>query len=154
MPYFAVVLWSLSAVLSSGMAWAQDTPLAHRSMHCAVLMDALSAALPEGDAQASHLQRASAVFLEVHTQALRPAKAEAAPMASRQQAIKDQWRGADAAGKDRLREEAIVCGAWAEGFLIQGEAYRYVPVYPKIVAPTVRAQYGALADQLLHTLQP
>ena len=136
------------------MAWAQDTPLAHRSVHCAVLMDALSAALPEGDAQAPRLRRASAIFLEVHIQALRPAKADDAPLASRQQAFKDQWRVADAAGKERLREEAIVCGAWAEGFLAQGEAYRYVPVYPKIVAPAIRAQYGALTDQLLHTLQP
>ena len=90
MPYFAVVLWSLSAVLPWGMAWAQDTPLAHRSVHCAVLMDALSAALPEGDAQAPRLRRASAIFLEVHIQALRPAKADDAPLASRQQAFKDQ----------------------------------------------------------------
>ena len=117
-------------------------------------MDALSAALPEGDTRAPRLRRASAVFLEVHTQALHPAKVDDAPMTSRQQAFKDQWRDADAAGKERLREEAIVCGAWAESFLTQGEAYRYVPVYPKIVAPAARAQYGTLTDQLLNPLKP
>jgi hypothetical protein len=50
---------------------------------------------------------------------------------------------------DYFREDAVVCGAWAEGFLAQGERYQFLVVYPKVIAPHIRSQYQALADQTL-----
>lgn len=46
-----------------------------------------------------------------------------------------------------LREDSVMCGAWAEGLLSQGEHYQYVPVYPKVVAPSIRAKYQIFFDR-------
>ena len=47
-----------------------------------------------------------------------------------------------------LREDAVMCGAWAEGFLAQGGFYQYVPVYPKVVPPSIRDKYQVFFDEV------
>ena len=48
-----------------------------------------------------------------------------------------------------LREDAVMCGAWAEGFLSQGERYQYIPVYPKVVPFLIRNNYQKYFDEAL-----
>lgn len=135
----------------SGVVSAQDARLADQTLHCAVWMVALHAVWADSDAQAARLERAARIFLDAHAKASGD-RLDGSRVETLKQALQVQWRSADALRAGRLREDAIVCGAWAEGFLAQGETYRYVPVYPKIVAPSVRAQYGALADRALHAV--
>lgn len=45
-----------------------------------------------------------------------------------------------------LKEEVVLCGAWAEGYRVQGEHYTYVPIIPKLIPLPVRADYEAFAD--------
>ena len=47
--------------------------------------------------------------------------------------------------QDALQEEAVLCGAWFEGFRVQGENYAYIPIIPKIIPNKVREEYAALA---------
>ncbi len=50
--------------------------------------------------------------------------------------------------KDRepyLREDGVVCGAWAEGFFAQGNDYSFVPVYPKVIGMSARQKYTKIA---------
>ena len=151
---FGLAVWALASWSACTVALAQDTRLANQALRCAVLMDALASSLGSQDDQAVRLQRATGIFVQTHAHAsANPAHAVSALTGPMNPALHEQWlalsKEADAPRRDRLREEAIVCGAWAEGFLAQGEAQRYVPVYPKIVAPAVRARYGALAARLV-----
>lgn len=45
-----------------------------------------------------------------------------------------------------LMEEAILCGAWAEGYRLQGDSPTYTPIIPKIIPQQVRENYAALAS--------
>lgn len=45
-----------------------------------------------------------------------------------------------------LMEEAILCGAWAEGYRLQGDNPTYTPIIPKIIPQQVRENYAALAS--------
>ena len=47
--------------------------------------------------------------------------------------------------QDALQDEAVLCGAWFEGFRVQGENYAYIPIIPKIIPTKVREEYAALA---------
>lgn len=42
-------------------------------------------------------------------------------------------------------EEAVLCGAWAEGFRLQGDSPMFTPLIPKIIPQKVRDDYAALA---------
>ena len=46
-----------------------------------------------------------------------------------------------------LKEEVVLCGAWAEGYRIQGKNYSYVPIIPKLIPAAVRNEYEALAEE-------
>ena len=45
-----------------------------------------------------------------------------------------------------LKEEVVLCGAWAEGYKIQGDNYTYVPIIPKLIPAAVRSDYETLAE--------
>ena len=58
------------------------------------------------------------------------------------QEFKETYNGRPAT----LKEEVVLCGAWAEGYRIQGKTYTYVPTIPKLIPSSVRSDYEALAD--------
>lgn len=58
------------------------------------------------------------------------------------QEFKETYNGRPAT----LKEEVVLCGAWAEGYRIQGKTYTYVPIIPKLIPSSVRSDYEALAD--------
>ena len=43
-------------------------------------------------------------------------------------------------------EEAVLCGAWSEGFRLQGDQPAFIPILPKIIPQTVREKYTDLAS--------
>lgn len=45
-----------------------------------------------------------------------------------------------------LKEEVVLCGAWAEGYRIQGKDVVYVPIIPKLIPAAVRTTYEAFAE--------
>lgn len=144
----ALAWWMAGSLASS--VWAQDTRLAAQALHCSVVLDVLAQTQAGDAAQAARLQRAVGTFTEVHLQAL----GEAGPAAQTQAGLRRsqamaQLRSSWHERAAYFREDAVVCGAWAEGFLAQGERYRYLVVYPKVVAPSMRSQYQALADDAL-----
>jgi hypothetical protein len=128
---------------------AQETRLATQSLHCAAIFAVLGQG-PNHDAQqAAQHAKATDIFTRVHLQALpQPVSASTRELASQKradavQAMRAAWLAKDAS----LREEGVLCGAWAEGFLAQGDRIQFVPVFPKVVAPGVRNQYQTLLDE-------
>lgn len=128
---------------------AQETRLAMQSLHCAAIFAVLGQG-PNHDAQqAAQHAKATDIFTRVHLQELpQPVSVSTRETVLQKrsdavQAMHAAWLAKDAA----LREEAVLCGAWAEGFLAQGDRIQFVPVFPKVVAPGVRSQYQTLLDE-------
>jgi hypothetical protein len=46
-----------------------------------------------------------------------------------------------------LREDGVVCGAWAEAFFAQGDSWTFVPVYPKVISISARQKYTPLGAE-------
>jgi hypothetical protein len=40
-----------------------------------------------------------------------------------------------------LIEEGVLCGAWAQSMWSQGDHYKYITVFPKVIALTSRERY-------------
>jgi hypothetical protein len=130
---------------------AQETRLAGQAMHCAAIFSLLAKTYAADPDRSSRLSKAVDIFTDVHM------KETARAVTNSVQAIAVKRRteeaqtlqGAWMARDGYLKEEAVICGAWAEGFLAQGETYQYVPVYPKVVAPVVRSQYQNLLSEAM-----
>lgn len=128
---------------------AQETRLATQSLHCAAIFEVLGQG-PNHDAQqAAQHAKATDIFTRVHLQELpQPVSVSTRETVLQKrsdavQAMHAAWLAKDAS----LREEGVLCGAWAEGFLAQGDRIQFVPVFPKVVAPGVRSQYQTLLDE-------
>lgn len=147
---FQTLVVCMGAALGSAWVQAQDPRLVQQAQHCAVLMQSLAQASAAQPDASQRWQRASDILWDVASQTQGPATDVASLKATAlAQAQQKQREHADA-----YREDVVMCGAWAEGFLGQGAQVRYVPVYPKIVAPAVRAQYEAAARTWLPTPAP
>jgi len=140
---------ALLAVLTACVlqqAGAQDLRLAEQSLHCSAVLLTLGQLQGLEADQATRLQQAAQYLLQVH------ASSAGVNMDKAHQSLTLHRPALQAPAQDQqriLREDAVVCGAWAEGFLAQGTTYRYVPVYPKLIAPGIRQAYGSLALQWL-----
>jgi hypothetical protein len=53
-----------------------------------------------------------------------------------------------------LEEEGILCSAWAENFLNQGDHYKYVPVFPKVIPLDIRQLYTPLSQHAFSPKHP
>ena len=124
---------------------AQDERLARQALHCAVLMQLLADEAPPADGQVARWQQASAWMSEVHLRALPDGVSSAHQRAE----VLAHWQAARARQEAAVQEDVVVCGAWAEGFLAQGDRFRYVPVYPKVIAPAWRSRYAEVARRWL-----
>ena len=63
----------------------------------------------------------------------------------RRQQILSEIKGHYVDREALLIEEGVVCGAWAEGFLSQGENITFIPVYPKVISSQIRDYYARIA---------
>lgn len=133
-----------------GLALAQESRLASQALHCSAVMSVVQDVASDDPTLHARLGQAVRVFSEVHAQEMGASPDTAMhQLQPRREALRQSFRGQWAERAAYFREDAVVCGAWAEGFLAQGERYSHVPVYPKVVAADVRAKYQALAQTAL-----
>lgn len=142
----------LAALFSgtAGAASAQDARLASQALRCSMVMHFLGQAQADNPDLARRLDWAASTFAGVHL------KQSGKPVHPGERVTEDLLRSVQDPSPDSMtanpasfREEAVACGAWADGFSVQGPNYRYVPVFPKVVAPQTRQLYQALAEQRL-----
>lgn len=146
-----MVRWGLVAFTWIGngqVVLAQENRLAMQSMKCAAIFTMLAQDPSSEPHQVARLHKAVDIFTAVHIQEMPHPETRIA----RENALKRNehevmsLRSAWLAKDPSLREEGVLCGAWAEGFLAQGERVQFVPVYPKVVAPGIRNQYQRLLE--------
>ena len=102
-----------------------------------------------------HLDLAAGIFADVYRQESRRLigyKEQAAEQSIRE-ANENALQKAHSKAAE-FREDSVICGAWAEGFLSQGANYRYVPVHPKVIAPQTRQRYETLAELATEKMMP
>lgn len=134
-----MVLWA-----AAGAVHAQDAHLAQQSLQCSVLMQLLAKDRLATAEQASRWQLAAQALADAHRQSR-----GGAALAEEVSVQMAQLQAERARQSPALVETVVQCGAWAEGFLAQGAQVRYVPVYPKVIAPALRQHYSDVARQWL-----
>ena len=136
--------------ISNAMS-AQESRLAGQAMHCAAIFSVLAQAFSDDPGKGPRFSKGVDVLTDVYLKEQPPSTESgvlAAAVQRRSEAVKAvhaAWPSQGAA----LREDGVMCGAWVEGFLGQGDRYQFVPVYPKVVAPHVRGQYQTLLEEAM-----
>jgi hypothetical protein len=143
---------TLCLVILGGPAAAQ-TRLAEQAMNCAAVFSIFSEVHAGEPVLATKFTKAVDIFSGLYVKESTPL-VDAQETTQRRRAAVQDFRQTWAARAPYFVENAVICGAWAEGFFGQGDRYQFVPVYPKVVAPHIRSQYQAQADEVLKRWQP
>lgn len=151
---FTSALCAASLTALSFTAVAQtETRLASQAIHCAAVFTVLAQVNAADAALSARLNKAVDIFSDVYSREFTPQATKSEAGQRRQSAladIKSTW----ASRAPQFLESGVICGAWAEGFLEQGDWYKHIPVYPKVVAMNVRSQYQAMAEDALKRWNP
>lgn len=152
-PSKTIWLASVLTGLSLSVAGQTETRLATQAIHCAAVFTVLAQTHAADSTLAPRWHKAVNIFTEVyakeHNADLKPEEA-----AKRLEVALADIQAGWTTRAAQFTESSVICGAWAEGFLEQGEFYKHVPVYPKVVAMHIRSQYQALAEDALKRWQP
>lgn len=136
------------ACLQPALAAPPESRLATQALHCSAILAVFAETHADDPTLAAKFGKAVGIFGEVYAKerggdaaaALREAETRRADLLS-------EFRAKLAEREPYLREDGVVCGAWAEGFLGQGDNWSYVPVYPKVIGAGIRAEYEKLAAE-------
>ncbi len=135
-----LTLTSVACVIAAGPAAPQPSRLAGQALHCSAIFAVFAETHADDAALARKFGRAVEIFGEVYAK-----ESGASDAAAQRATLLEAFRAKLAEREAYLREDGVVCGAWAEGFLAQGEQWTYVPVYPKVIGAGVRASYEKIA---------
>ncbi len=146
MKTFQIPTALLLLVLAALPAHAQESRLAVQALHCSAIFAVFADTHADDPALARKFGRGVEIFSEVYAKE-RGGVSEAAmqEVAARRATLLQEFRGRLDERASYLREDGVVCGAWAEGFFAQGAQWSYVPVYPKVIGAGVRADYQKIA---------
>jgi hypothetical protein len=143
--FMIFLVGSLTGILS---AHAQDSRLENQLIRCSAISTIFSIAAEKNTETEIKLQKMPALFFEFYANEKKSKNNEIKLeeiLGWRQtilSEIKDHYVDREAL----LLEEGVVCGAWAEGFLSQGENITFIPVYPKVISTQTRDYYARIAS--------
>jgi hypothetical protein len=124
---------------------AQESRIATQSVRCAAIFSVLAETAANEPKYQTRYKNAETIFSELFVKEYRDKKDGATldEAHRRRDLILKELRDTYANRRAYIVEETVLCGAWGEGFLVQGENYSYVPVIPKVIPQNVRADYEA-----------
>ena len=124
---------------------AQESRIATQSVRCAAIFAVLADAAGNEQKYQSKFKTAATIFSELFVKEYRDKKEPLTldEALRRRDLVLKELRDTYANRRTYIIEETVLCGAWGEGFLIQGEDYSYVPVLPKVIPQNIRADYEA-----------
>jgi hypothetical protein len=143
---FVTLVVVIGITLLPHQAHAQESRIATQSGRCSAIFSVL-ADTAEDPAQQQRFQRAAAIFIDLFVKESKSRQSDVTLDAAnrRRDEVLKEFRDTHANRRSYLIEESVLCGAWGEGFLIQGENYGYVPVIPKVIPHKVRSEYETTA---------
>jgi hypothetical protein len=134
---------SLSLCFTS--AHAQESRIATQSVRCAAIFSVLAEMAASEPKYQTRFKTAETIFSELFVQEYRDKKDSVTldDALRRRDLVLKEFKDTYANRRAYIIEETVLCGAWGEGFLVQGDTYSYVPVIPKVIPQTIRAHYEA-----------
>lgn len=127
---------------------AQESKVEMQAGRCSAIFFMLSETHKDNEASAADFQHFVTVFenLYVTEKKERTGNATSDDGIERRKLVLQEFKETYNGRPATLKEEVVLCGAWAEGYRIQGKTYTYVPIIPKLIPSSVRTDYEALAD--------
>ena len=125
---------------------ASDSRLAQQALHCSAIFSVFAESLTNDSKRLKEFKRGVEIFTELYVK-----ESEGDPAVAKRDAeqrrgeLLRQFREQLSQREPYLREDGVVCGAWAEGFFAQGDDWRFVPVYPKVISISARQKYTPLS---------
>jgi ABC-type protease/lipase transport system fused ATPase/permease subunit len=128
-------------------AHAQESRIATQSARCAAIYWVLAETTADNAVRQQKFLKAASIFSELFVKEHGDKKNELTLEEAhrRRDRVLEEFRDTYASRRAYIIEESVLCGAWGEGFLVQGESYSYVPVIPKVIPQNVRSEYEATA---------
>ena len=144
---FSLVVLMLLSCLGTNVV-AQESRFEIQAGRCSAIFFMLSETHKDNPASFSLFQHFVGVFedLYVTEKKERTGSGTRDDGIQRRQLILQEFKETYLTRQASLKEEVVLCGAWAEGYRIQGENVTYVPIIPKLIPPSVRTEYEAFAD--------
>lgn len=134
---------ALSLLLAAGTVLADESRIATQALRCSAVFAVFIDANADDAALAPKFRKAQKIFDEVYAGERRNKSTEAGPeIADKRTALLKEFRDNFQQREPYLHEEGVLCGAWAEGFLAQGENWAFIPVIPKVIAQSARDEYS------------
>lgn len=124
---------------------AQESRIATQSVRCAAIFSVLAETAASEPKFQARFKTADTIFSELFVKEYRDKKDNVTldEAHRRRDLVLKELRDTYASRRAYIIEETVLCGAWGEGFLVQGENYGYVPVIPKVIPQNIRADYEA-----------
>ncbi len=136
---------SLPLLLSAGAAAAEESRVAAQAIRCSAVFAVFVNANAEDAALSAKFSKAQRIFDEVYAGERRDKRGDAhEEIVAKRSALLQEFRDNFREREPYLHEEGVLCGAWAEGFLAQGERWSFIPVIPKVIAASARAEYSRI----------
>ena len=144
---FALISLLTGLLLSAAAAEAQESRLEKQALRCSSLFIIFAESHAENVTLVKTFQNYASIFFDLYTkeQAERNGKLNQPEAQQKRRLILDEIQATYKSRQALLDEEAILCGAWAEGYRLQGENVTYVPIIPKLIPQIVRDEYEAIA---------
>ena len=127
---------------------AQESRVEMQAGRCSAIFFMLSETHKDNTASAGIFQHFGSVFenLYVTEKKERVGNATRDDGIERRNLVLQEFKATYNSRPATLKEEVVLCGAWAEGYKIQGDNYTYVPIIPKLIPAAVRSEYESLAE--------
>lgn len=125
-----------------------ESRLAQQALHCSAIFSVFAESLADDSKRVVEFKRGVEIFTELYVK-----ESEGDPVAAkrdaeqRREALLAEFQQQMAQREPYLREDGVVCGAWAEAFFAQGDRWTFVPVYPKVISVSARQKYTPLGAE-------
>ena len=143
---------SLSVLIALSCSWttacAQESRVEMQAGRCSAIFFMLSQTHKEDSTWLPVFQEFVGVFenLYVTEKKERTGSGTVDEGVQRRNAVLHEFKDTYTSRVASLKEEVVLCGAWAEGYRLQGKDYVYVPIIPKLIPAAVRTTYEAFAE--------
>jgi flagellar biosynthesis regulator FlaF len=139
---------TLTIALASTAYAAPESRLAQQALHCSAIFSVFAESLGDDAKRLKEFKRGVEIFTELYVKeaAGDPAAAQR-DAEQRRTALLTEFQQQLAQREPYLREDGVVCGAWAEGFFAQGDQWSFIPVYPKVIGISARQKYTPIGAE-------
>lgn len=139
---------TLMIALTSTTHAAAESRLAQQALHCSAIFSVFAESLTDDGKRLQEFKRGVEIFTELYIKESAGDTAAAQRDATqRRTALLTEFQQQLAQREPYLREDGVVCGAWAEGFFAQGDQWSFIPVYPKVIGISARQKYTPIGAE-------